>query len=204
VSGTLERRSEIALAATGDVGEVYAISAPIRLRTAIVENYEFIWRSLRRLGVAQSSAEDAAQQVLVVFARRFGDVRPGAERAFLFATAIRVAADYRKKQRRSREVPDSDGLDDHASLAPPADQLIDRGRARELLDRVLEEMPIDLRSVLILFEIENITMAVIAEMLELPPGTVASRIRRARAMFESIAEKLQHERQQPKQGSKPR
>jgi RNA polymerase sigma-70 factor (ECF subfamily) len=162
-----------------------------RLHREIRENYEFLWRSLRRLGVASSSVEDAAQQVLVVFARRIDDVHEGAERAFLFATATRVASDHRRKQARGREDADTEALDRHASSLPSVEQLIDQGRARELLDWVLAELPIDLRTVFILFEIEDINMANIAEMLDLAPGTVASRLRRARMMFESTAARLQ-------------
>ena len=197
VDGTLDPTSEAALggsaprsAASGPSGVVPSA----RLRVKIEENYEFIWRSLRRLGIPQGAVEDAAQQVLVVFARRIDDIHPGAERSFLFATATRVAADFRKKQARSREDADSEGLDAHPSLLPPADQMIDEGRARELLDWVLAAMPLDLRTVFILFEIENITMAQIAEMLALPPGTVASRLRRARALFDSTAARLQRGR----------
>jgi RNA polymerase sigma-70 factor (ECF subfamily) len=190
VGGTLESTSEAPIAAA----HAPPAESAERVRREVRANYEFLWRSLRRLGVAPAVVEDAAQQVLVIFARRIDDVHFGAERAFLFATATRVAADFRKKQARSREIADSDALDEHPSRLPPADQLIDEGRARELLDWVLAQMPVELRSVFILFEIEDITMATIAEMLELPPGTVASRLRRARALFESIAQRLQNGR----------
>jgi RNA polymerase sigma-70 factor (ECF subfamily) len=60
---------------------------------------------------------------------------------------------------------------------------MDRERARDLLDRVLDEMDLDLRVVFVLYELEEMTMADIASSLELAPGTVASRLRRARADF---------------------
>jgi len=190
VDHTFHRSAELVLAASAPVER--AVTSD-RLRRDVRDNYEFLWRSLRRLGVAHASVEDAVQQVLVVFARRIDDVHPGAERAFLFATATRVAADFRNKQRRSREDPASDRLDAHASPAPSAEQLIDQGRARELFDLVLAELPIDLRAVFILFELEQMTMATIAEILDLRPGTVASRLRRARAMFERTASRMQRD-----------
>ena len=158
-----------------------------RLRSAITRDYEFVWRMLRRLGVAEGSVEDAAQQVLIVFSNRLSDVRPGAERAFMIATATRVAADARKKRTRAREDLDPETLAALHSSAPLADELLDRGRARVLLDAVLDEMPDELRAVFVLFEFEDLTMAAIAELLALPPGTVASRLRRARATFELAA-----------------
>jgi RNA polymerase sigma-70 factor, ECF subfamily len=162
-----------------------------RLRREVDRNYDFLWRSLRRLGVAQASVEDAAQQVLVVFAQRLEDIHPGAERAFLFATATRVASDARKHQVRSRELTDSEAIDAHPSPAPSAEQLIDQGRARGLVDVILAEMPLELRTVFILFELEEMTMAAIAETLTLPAGTVASRLRRARVIFKDKASRLQ-------------
>jgi RNA polymerase sigma-70 factor (ECF subfamily) len=168
-----------------------------RLRREVVRNYDFVWRSLRRLGVAQASVEDAAQQVLVVFAQRLDDIHPGAERAFLFSTATRVASDARKHQTRLRELNDSDALDAHPSPAPSAEQLIDRGRARDLLDVILAEMPLELRTVFILFELEEMTMAAIAETLSLPAGTVASRLRRARALFNEKASRFERGGRRP-------
>lgn len=161
-----------------------------RLRRAMSEHFEVVWRCLRRLGVAAPSLDDAAQQVMVVLARRIDEVHEGAERAFMIATATRVAADFRKKQTRSREVADSEGLEARASLAPSVDELIDRGRARDLLDLALAELPAELRTIFVLFELEELTMASIAEMLALPPGTVASRLRRGRESFESTVARL--------------
>ena len=188
VSSALDSTSHVGLPAAPPSS---AVESSRRLRREIRNNYEFLWRSLRRLGVSQASVEDAVQQVLVVFARRLDGIHRGAERAFLFATATRVASDFRKHQVRLRELTDSDALEAHPSTAPSAEQVIDRGRARDLLDLVLAEMPADLRAVFILFELEEMTMATIAEMLALPAGTVASRLRRARAIFENKASRLQ-------------
>lgn len=172
-------------------------SDPVRLRSAITEHYELIWRTLRRLGVPEHSVEDAAQQVLVVLARRLSEVRPGAERAFMVATATRVAADARKQHQRRREDFDADVLAARVSSAPGADELLDRERARQLLDFVLDQMPDELRTVFIFFEFEGMATADIAELLELPSGTVASRLRRAREAFETIAARLAQPRRRP-------
>lgn len=161
-----------------------------RLKTAISAHYEQVWRVLRRLGVAESSVEDAAQQVLIVLANRLADVRIGAERAFMLATATRVAADFRKKRLRAHEDLDPDAIDSTQSSTPLADELLDRGRARRWLDVVLNQMPDEQRAVFVLFELEEMTMVAIAELLDLAPGTVASRLRRARATFETAAAQL--------------
>jgi RNA polymerase sigma-70 factor (ECF subfamily) len=172
-----------------------AASREVRLRGAITAHYEVLWRTLRRLGVEERSVEDAAQQVLIVLARRLDEVRPGAERAFMLASATRVAADARKKVRRAREELGVDELAARPSPAPGVDELLDRGRARDLLDVVLGELPDDLRAVFVLFELEELTMATIAETLGLPQGTVASRLRRARELFEAAAARLARRRE---------
>jgi len=175
--------AEVVWAPTGD-----------RLRAAVVEHYEFVWRTFRRLGVAEREVEDAAQKVLLVLSRRIDDVRPGAERAFMVATATRLASDYRKKYLRSREDLDPAALEMRASTGPSIEELVDQGRARDLLDVVLSEMPDELRTVFIFFEFEDMTTSAIAALLDLPMGTVASRLRRARMLFETIAARLSHSR----------
>ena len=57
-------------------------------------------------------------------------------------------------------------------------------RARALLAHVMADMPEDLREVFVLFEIEEISIQDIATTLEIPIGTVGSRLRRARQAFQ--------------------
>jgi RNA polymerase sigma-70 factor (ECF subfamily) len=159
-----------------------------RVAGLVKAEFAFVWRCLRRLGLRTGEADDGAQQVFLVAARRIDDIEPGRERAFLFSTSMHVAAKARRTEQRRREVTD-DELEDRADAAadrdsvPNVEELVDRRRARELLDGILDEMPFDLRVVFVLYEVEELTMAEIATALELPPGTVASRLRRARAEF---------------------
>jgi RNA polymerase sigma-70 factor, ECF subfamily len=162
-----------------------------RLRAIVDRDYEFLWRSLRRIGVPAGSVEDAAQKVLLVLARRLGDIKPGSEKAFLYRTAVNVAREDRRTVARRHELLAGDLLEEIPSSAlDPAEQL-DKARARSLLDRVLEALDPDLRSVFALYELEELTMAEIASILDLPEGTVASRLRRAREEFQAIAKRLE-------------
>jgi RNA polymerase sigma-70 factor (ECF subfamily) len=161
-----------------------------RLRDLIDNHYDFTWRSLRRLGVPSNDVDDATQQVFVTFARRLSAIGAGKERSFLFQTAVRVAAENRRMHRRRREIGEEAlaGREEMSDPAPAADDAIDLHRARKRLDEILSGMRMELRAVFILFELDELTMAQIAVLLDLPAGTVASRIRRARAHFrEAVA-----------------
>jgi RNA polymerase sigma-70 factor (ECF subfamily) len=159
-----------------------------RLKELFEQNLDFVWRSLRRLGVPVSAVDDATQQVWLIVASKLPEIAPGAERAFLFGTALRIASDARRRLLRQREVA-SDAASDFVDPAPHADEILDRHRARSVLDEILEELPDDLRVVFILYELEEQTAAEIAELLGIPPGTVASRLRRARTSFEQIVKR---------------
>jgi RNA polymerase sigma-70 factor (ECF subfamily) len=158
-----------------------AVDRDQRLAALVTEHYASVWRVLRRTGLSAADAEDATQRVFVVFAKRFDDVRHGCERAFLFRTALHVGAKHYRAQRRRPETTEAD-CDQHLVPAPSMEDLLDQQRARALLDRILSDLPADLRAVLVLFEIEGLTKTEVADALGIPPGTVASRLRRAREL----------------------
>jgi RNA polymerase sigma-70 factor, ECF subfamily len=163
-----------------------------RLRRLVDAHYDFIWRSLRRLGVHDADVDDAAQQVFVTTSRKLAAVRHGCERSFLFQTALRVAADSRRTRRRRREVAEDElrDADEARDPAPPTEDLVDLRRARAQLDEILDDMPLDLRAVFVLFELDEATLAEISALLHVPIGTVASRLRRARLQFREAAARV--------------
>ena len=83
--------------ATAPLRSPWATPIDARVRAAIDAHYESLWRFLRRMGVEERHVEDAAQQVLLVFAQRADAIAPAVVRAFLFGTALRIASDYRRK-----------------------------------------------------------------------------------------------------------
>ncbi|MGH7284965.1 MAG: RNA polymerase sigma factor [Polyangiaceae bacterium] len=168
-----------------------AASPETRVRAAIDTHYDGVWRFLRRFGVAESDAEDAAQKVFVVFAEKLASIDPRAEKSFLFSSAVRIASDARKKHARSRE--DLASASEHvepSDPAPSAEDQIDDRRRRQWLDQVLADLPDDNRAVLLLVDVEGHTMADASDVLGIPQGTVASRLRRARELFETGAMEL--------------
>jgi RNA polymerase sigma-70 factor (ECF subfamily) len=145
-------------------------------------HFSYVWRLCRRLGCSESDADDAAQQVFITAARRSSDIRGGSERAFLYGVAVNVVAKSRAAHARRREAAESE-LDALEGDLPSAEELSDQKAARALLDRILDAMSLELRAVFVLYEIEDLTVAEIAESLAIPMGTAASRLRRAREDF---------------------
>ena len=160
-----------------------------RFRALVEGHFDFVWRSLRRLGVARADADDAAQEVFLVLARRLDDLVEDRVRAFLFATSLRVASTRRRSARRKPEqaLDEFDELPE-AGLGP--DELSELSRARVLLDEILDRMSLDLRSVFVLSELEEMSAPEIASLLGIPVGTVSSRLRTARDSFQGAVRRL--------------
>jgi RNA polymerase sigma-70 factor (ECF subfamily) len=157
-----------------------------RLSSMFEAHYRSIWRALRRLGVPEARVDDAAQEVFVVATRRIADIELGKEKAFLFSTALLVAKDVHRSRVRRREDVDDVAVDGAVDPVPSSEDLIERKRARERLDRALGAMDFDLRTVFVLFEVEEMTLTEIADLLAVPRGTVSSRLRRAREAFATL------------------
>jgi RNA polymerase sigma-70 factor (ECF subfamily) len=156
----------------------------------MTSQYDFIWRALRRLGLPAQAADDAAQQVFLVFSRRIEDVAEGAERTFLYRTAVRVACDARRTHARHAARSSGDEVATLADPSPNPEELTDRKQARALLDALLDTLDDDLREIFVLFELDRLPMPEISELLALPEGTCRSRLRRAREAFKDALERM--------------
>lgn len=155
------------------------------------ENVKFVARSLRRFGVPDSDVDDAVQEVFFVASRKLDAISEGAERAFLYGTAMRIASNMRRVERRAQTrradatSESTDALQLEVDEAPSPEDLLDRRYARAALDTILETMSAESRAAFVLFELEEMSIAEIASMLEIPIGTVGSRLRRAREHFDA-------------------
>jgi RNA polymerase sigma-70 factor, ECF subfamily len=153
-------------------------------------HFSCIWRYLVGLGVPVANADDAAQQVFIVAAEKILTIERGSERSFLVSTAHGVAANMRRAAGRRREVQ-APSLDLRADETPDPEQNAESHEAAAILDAFLVSLSGEVRSVFMLFELEGMTMVSIAETLSIPPGTVASRLRRAREEFHEMARRVQ-------------
>lgn len=153
-------------------------------------HHDAVWRTLRRLGVRDAQVDDATQHVFLVAARKLETIRAGEEGPFLYGVALRVASETRRRDPALRQVQDEGAFESISDDAPgPEDQLIAH-EARTALDEVLARLPDDLREVLVLVELEGLSVPDVAEVLRIPTGTAASRLRRARESFTECARRV--------------
>ncbi len=161
------------------------------LTRLVDEHFDFVWRLLRRLGLPVPDADDAAQQVFLLACTKQEQIRPGSERSFLYGCALNWAARYRascKKRSAHIELGDTE----HELQAPctsDPETLLSGHQSRALLDEILAQLPLELRTTLVLYELEQMTSQEIADLAGIPRGTVASRLRKARDEFERIAKR---------------
>jgi RNA polymerase sigma-70 factor (ECF subfamily) len=162
---------------------------PPSLKTLVTLHLDFVWRSLRRFGVSNGDVDDATQRVFLIANEKLDRIQVGSERSFLIGVAARVASHARRSYHR-REAAEHGFSTTPPEASPDPEELTQKREARELLDRVLDAMPSDLRAVFVLFELEELSIDDTAALLALPRGTVASRLRRAREVFHVQAKLL--------------
>ncbi|HEX2730280.1 MAG TPA: sigma-70 family RNA polymerase sigma factor [Polyangiaceae bacterium] len=154
-----------------------------RLTRIVNQHMGFVERLLRNLGVPDADLDDAAQRTFIVVANRLDDIVEGAEKSFLFRSARHMASHVRRSAVRHRSL---EPLDDQLpSVQDTPEQLISQKKARLILDQLLASMPEELRLVFTLYEFEGMKMLEMSELLDIPAGTVASRLRRARKLFKA-------------------
>ena len=155
-------------------------------------HFEFVWRSLRRLGVREPDVLDIAQKVFLVAHLKLAEFE-GRSRVttWLFSICQRVASDYRRSAPVRREVATEASELERVSESHGValEQLEARQKAR-LAEAILDKVPETQRVVLVLFELEGMSGEEIAELLEVSVGTVRSRLRLAREAFSREAKRL--------------
>jgi RNA polymerase sigma factor (sigma-70 family) len=166
---------------TAVIGQYAGVDEPPRadsFHQLYAREFDYVWRTLGRLGVPPGDIADGVHDVFVVLYRRWAEQdwsRP--IRPWLFGIARRVAAAARRKQR----TVDRD-IDPAVAPPPHAD--------RDLLWQALSELSDERLEVLVLHDFEGYTGAEIARLLDIPTNTVHSRLRVAREEAVATIERL--------------
>jgi RNA polymerase sigma-70 factor (ECF subfamily) len=155
------------------------------------EHAPFVFRTLQRLGVRESDLDDAVQEVFVVVHKKLHTFRGSARvTTWLYGVALRVAYRFRRTARRRREDPGELDQMHVPDSSPGPESVAFEREARRQLAEVLDGMDPPKRAVLVMFELERLSTAQIADELGLPVGTVYSRLSAAREQFQRAVDGL--------------
>ena len=146
------------------------------------EHFDFVFRNLRRLGVADASVEDALQDVYVVVLRRIDEFSGTHVKAWLFAILVRVASNYRRSFRR-RAPLEPLREEQLVSAQPGPFEQAARQQSRRILHAFLDSLDDNRRAVFVMAELEQMTAPEIAQAISANVNTVYSWLRGARAEF---------------------
>ena len=151
-------------------------------------------RLARWLTRSQADAEDALQEAVLRAFRSFDRLRPASPRAWLLRIVRNCCYDLRKQQHdRDDETPLEEAALPVDASSPvlgmpaesPENRLLRMADARAL-EAALRELAAEYREVFLLREIEGLAYKEIAEVANIPVGTVMSRLSRARAQLRAL------------------
>jgi RNA polymerase sigma-70 factor (ECF subfamily) len=182
-------RAEGAIAAAFDApaiaGPLAEPEADLEVRTIYREHGRFVWLSLQRLGIHPSDLDDIAQDVFMIVHRRLDTFdRRARVSTWLFGICMRVAANYRRRRRWTREVLSNGSEDDRPATLTAADDILVRREQRDLAERALNRLEVAKRATFVMFELESLSCLEIADLMNVPVGTVYSRLHSARRQLE--------------------
>lgn len=172
-----------------------ALASVPPFRTVFETYAPFVWRVLRRLGVREAEVADVSQETFLVLHKRLDTFEGRSSlKTFVYGVAVRVAADHRKrawvrKEQATEEIPERGGQSETAETALSTKQSL------QALDDALGELSEDKREVFVLYELEELTLAEIAEITGAAISTLHSRLALAR---DHVRARLVSERGKPR------
>lgn len=163
----------------------------VDFRELVDGHFDYVWHTLRRLGVRDADLKDQTQEVFLTVYTLLGDYDPSRPmRPWLFGISYRIASRYRTLARNAREL-----------LVDPPSEPVERGRdaeadllareAQALVLAAIDTLDLPRRAVFIMSEIDDVPMPEIAEAMAIPLNTAYSRLRLARKDFAAAVRRLQ-------------
>src|SRR5258705_3402318 len=161
--------------------------------SALYERYQGpIFRFAWHMSGNSATAEDVTQEVFMLLVRNPGnyDRAKGSVAGYLFGIARNLTRRRLDRNRLDEPLAEDWTEANGSILASATDLLADLTRAELLacLQKALEVLPQQYREVIVLCDLEEMSYPQAAEVLECPPGTIASRLHRARLMLKTRLE----------------
>ncbi len=127
-------------------------------------------------------ARDLVQDAYLRAFKFFEGFRGGNSRSWLLRIVRNVFYDFLRRQRQQQlELPQEEA-ERMADPSPAPDAALLEKADAELVRRAIEALPVAYREVLVMRELENCSYKEIAEIADVPVGTVMSRLARAREL----------------------
>lgn len=165
----LERACEL------DIGVLYAEHAP------------FVARVLTRLTGSGAHVDDLLQETFVVaFRKRASFAGRSTPRTWIYGIAVRLGLRHGRGLGRFARLRARLYREPAPPPHPAPDQDCDRERKRAALYGALQKLPFKQREVFVLYELEELECPEIASLLEIPVGTVWTRLHHARRKFRKL------------------
>lgn len=176
--------------------ESAAVGDRERFTALISEHLDGLFRTALRLTRNRANAEDLLQETFLRAWRSFHTFQPGTNaRAWLYRILMNAHIDAYRRTTREPEVVDQDDVDEFYlySKVQESDEFKRAGNPEEallsqLMDAdvvgALEALPDTFRAVVVLADIEGFSYKEIAEILDIPIGTVMSRLHRGRRQLQ--------------------
>lgn len=168
---------------------VDAIPSSPEFREVFEQEFAYVARALRSLGVRNHELEDVAHDVFLHVYRHLHEFDPTRPiRPWLLGFAVRIARDFRALARHHREV--ATVPQEFGDSSPLAEQILIKSQCLELALRALDALDPDERAVFVAHELEELPAPEVAKALAIPLNTAYSRLRRARSKFDAAARRL--------------
>ncbi len=148
---------------------------------------DYIFATLRRLGARPSEAEDLVQELFLVLHKnwaKFDSRRP--LRPYLFGIAFRICQAHRR--RRRREIPVENIENGEEYFHPEVE--FQRKETADLLHAALDRVPLPRRAVVVMYELDELSILEVADRLSMSQFGTYARLRKGRRELRAALKRL--------------
>jgi RNA polymerase sigma-70 factor (ECF subfamily) len=155
------------------------------------EYFDFVWRNAARLGVPEGVREDLVHDVFVVVHRKLAEFEGrSSARTWLYGILTRVVLEHRRNHRLRFAKEAEAAADRELVTSERVTEDLARKEATDIVDAILQQMDEDKRTIFVLVELEELSVAEAARGLAINLNTAHARLRAARMHFAEVVQRL--------------